>query len=66
LQRDASERVIVAAHAYDLREARAVGMKTVYVCRLTDDVKEDQQVVKKENEAWLKDMDNLNRVIGSL
>lgn len=41
-------------------------MKTVYVYRWTDDVKENQEVVKKENEAWLEDMDNLDQVIGSL
>ena len=66
MQRDASECVIVAAHAYDLRGAKAVGMKTVYVYRWTDDVKENQEVVKKENEAWLENMDNLDQVIGSL
>ncbi|CAD0028166.1 unnamed protein product, partial [Aureobasidium pullulans] len=66
LQRDASECVIVAAHAYDLRGAKAVGMKTVYVYRWTDDVKENQEVVKKENEAWLENMDDIDQVIGSL
>lgn len=66
LQRGASECVIVAAHAYDLRGAKAVGMKTVYVYRWTDDVKENQEVVKMENEAWLENMDDIDQVIGSL
>nr|POF19939.1 2-haloalkanoic acid dehalogenase [Quercus suber] len=44
----AEEAVMVAAHAYDLRGAKAVGMRTIYVYRWTDDVKEDQKAVKKE------------------
>ena len=42
------EVVLVAAHAYDLRGAKGVGMKTVYVHRWTDDVDEDMEVVKGE------------------
>ncbi|KAJ9644341.1 hypothetical protein H2204_001693 [Knufia peltigerae] len=60
------ECVMVAAHAYDLRGAKAVGMKTVYVYRWTDDIREDQGVVRKENDAYLSDMDNLGSVIASL
>lgn len=46
----AEEAVMVACHAYDLRAAREVGMRTVYVRRWTDDVDEDMDAVKRENE----------------
>ena len=42
------ECVTVAAHAYDLRGAKAVGVKTVYVRRWTDDIWEDQGVIRRE------------------
>ncbi|KAK3710711.1 hypothetical protein LTR37_010130 [Vermiconidia calcicola] len=56
------ECVMVAAHASDLRDAKAVGMKTVW----TDDIREDQDTVKKENDAYLSDMTNLDAVIAGL
>jgi len=59
LKRDPAECVTVAAHAYDLRGAKAAGMHTVYVCRWTDDIREDQKVVKEENEDWLENMTGL-------
>lgn len=62
----AEECVLVAAHAYDTRGAKAVGMKTVYVWRWTDDVHEDQEVVKGENDAWVEGMAKLEDVIGGL
>jgi 2-haloalkanoic acid dehalogenase type II len=49
----ADECVMVAAHAYDLRAARRVGMKTVYVQRWTEDGQEDMDVVKGECEAFV-------------
>ena len=55
--------VTVAAHAYDLRGAKAVGMKTVYVRRWTDDVREDQGRIRRENDAYLEDMSGLDDVI---
>jgi 2-haloalkanoic acid dehalogenase type II len=58
--------VTVAAHAYDLRGAKAVGMKTIYVYRWTDDVLEDQQVIRGENDAYLEDMKGLNGAIAKL
>ncbi|CAK4001065.1 (S)-2-haloacid dehalogenase IVA [Lecanosticta acicola] len=64
--REAAECVTVAAHAYDLRGAKGVGMKTVYVYRWTDDVLEDQEVVKNENDAWLDGMEALGEVIERL
>jgi 2-haloalkanoic acid dehalogenase type II len=60
------ECVTVAAHAYDLRGAKAVGMKTVYVRRWTDDVLEDQEVIRGENDAYLEDMGELDEVISRL
>ena len=60
------ESVQVAAHAYDLRGARKAGMRSVYVRRWTDDVKEDMEVVRKENDAFLEDMKGLVEVIGQL
>lgn len=62
----ADECVTVAAHAYDLRGAKGVGMKTVYVRRWTDDVEEDQEVVRGENDAYLEDMRELDEVISRL
>lgn len=60
------ECVIVAAHAYDLRGAKAVGMKTVYVRRWTDDIREDQEVIRRENNAYLEDMRELDEAISKL
>ena len=60
------ECVMVAAHAWDNRGAREVGMKSVYVRRWTDDVNEDMEVVMGENEAFLEDMTELADVIGRL
>ncbi|KAI1482690.1 HAD-like protein [Daldinia eschscholtzii] len=52
------EAVMVAAHAYDLRAARALGMNTVYVHRWTDDRSEDMDVVRRENDAFLGEREN--------
>lgn len=60
------ECVMVAAHADDLRGAKAVGIKTVYVHRWTDDVREDQRQVSRENDAYLEDMRELDGVIARL
>ncbi|KAK7756718.1 hypothetical protein SLS62_001159 [Diatrype stigma] len=45
--------VMVAAHAYDTRAARALGFSTVYVHRWTDDRKEDMEAVRRENDCFL-------------
>ena len=60
------EVVLVAAHAYDLRGARACGMKTVYVHRWTDDVDEDMGVVRGEVDVFLESMDDLPGVIAEM
>ena len=60
------ECVLVAAHAYDVRGAKEAGMRTVYVHRWTDDIREDMEVVKGENDVFLEDMTDLAAVIGRL
>jgi 2-haloacid dehalogenase len=60
------ESVMVAAHAYDVRGGKEAGMKTVYIHRWTDDIKEDMEVVKGENDFFLEDMTSLVEVIGRL
>ena len=63
---EAGEAVMVAAHAYDLRGAKEVGMRTVYIHRWTDDINEDMEVIKGENDFFLEDMTGLEEVIGRL
>ncbi|KAK3358798.1 (S)-2-haloacid dehalogenase IVA [Lasiosphaeria hispida] len=60
------EAVQVAAHAYDTRGAKEVGMRTVYVRRWTDDVDEDMEVVKGENDVFLEDMSGVVEAIARL
>ncbi|KAF6827234.1 haloacid dehalogenase [Colletotrichum plurivorum] len=57
------EVVMVAAHVYDLRAAREVGMKTIYIHRWTDDVDEDMERVRGEFDAFLEDMKDLRLAI---
>lgn len=59
IKRHPAECVTVAAHNDDLRGAKAVGMKTIYIHRWTDDVSWDQELIKKENDMYLNDMHNL-------
>ncbi|CAF9916979.1 hypothetical protein IMSHALPRED_003361 [Imshaugia aleurites] len=60
------ECVTVAAHTADLRGAKAVGMKTVYIRRWTDDIREDQEEIRRENDAYLEDMRALGSTIAKL
>lgn len=62
----ADECVHVAAHAWDNRGARDVGMRTVYVRRWTDDVGEDMDVVRGESDLFLKGMGGLVEGVGRL
>ncbi|KAF2093460.1 haloacid dehalogenase [Rhizodiscina lignyota] len=39
---------MVAAHAYDLRAAKKVGMRTIYICRTTEDLDENMQLIEDE------------------
>ncbi|KKY39079.1 putative haloacid type ii [Diaporthe ampelina] len=66
LRCEAGECVMVAAHAYDTRGAKAVGMKTVYVYRWTDDINENQAAVRRENDAYLEGMDGLAEAVARL
>lgn len=58
------ECVMVAAHAWDVRGAKDVGMRTVYVRRWTDDINEDMEIVKGEFDVFLEDMTDLAEVVG--
>ncbi|ATZ55874.1 hypothetical protein BCIN_12g04250 [Botrytis cinerea B05.10] len=60
------ECVTVAAHTSDLKGAREVGMRTVYVRRWTDDIHDDQEIIKRENDAYLENMEDLGKVIREL
>lgn len=66
LKLQSEECVILAAHADESRGAKAVGMKTIYVRRWTDDVREDQGQVRREHDAYLGDMRELDDVIARL
>ena len=51
-----AEAVMVAAHAYDLRAAKAVGLRTVYMRRWTDDQDEtDDDLLVQENDGHVLD-----------
>ncbi|KAE8443308.1 hypothetical protein EG329_002024 [Mollisiaceae sp. DMI_Dod_QoI] len=45
--------VMVAAHAYDLRAAKAVGMRTVYIQRTTEDLDEDMAAIQNEVDIFI-------------
>ncbi|KAL0940133.1 haloacid dehalogenase [Colletotrichum truncatum] len=62
----AEQVVMVAAHAYDLRAAKQLGMKTIYIHRWTDDIDEDTEEVEKEFDVFLKDMTELPAAIEKL
>ncbi|ROW10594.1 hypothetical protein VMCG_02015 [Cytospora schulzeri] len=47
------ESIMVAAHAYDLRAAKKVGMPTVYVRRWTEDTKEDMRNVEEDVDLFI-------------
>jgi 2-haloalkanoic acid dehalogenase type II len=51
----AGEACMVASHAYDVRAAKKVGLKTVYIWRSTEDVGigEDFEALKSEFHGWL-------------
>ena len=49
----ADECVMIAAHAYDLRGAKEVGTKTMYIERWTEDGGEDMEVVKGECDGFV-------------
>lgn len=48
---------MVAAHAYDLRAAAKLGMKTIYIRRVTEDPDEDMAKVKSDVDLFIADAD---------
>ena len=48
MQVSPSEAIMVAAHAYDLRAAKKVGMSTVYIQRSTEDLTENMGTLRKD------------------
>lgn len=59
----AEETVQVAAHVRDTNGARAVGMRTVYIKRWTDDIFEEEDEVRKQVDFYLEDMTSLADVV---
>ena len=62
----AEECVTVAAQAFNLIGAKAVGIKTAYVRRWTDDVREDQKFIRRGNDLYLEGMRELYEAISRL
>jgi len=52
-----SQTAMVAAHAYDLRAAAKLGMKTIYVQRITEDPDEDMDQVKTDVDIFIDGTD---------
>ncbi|KAJ6588460.1 haloacid dehalogenase [Mycena capillaripes] len=48
-----SDCIMIAAHAYDLRAAAKIGMKTVYIKRKTEDLDEDMDRIQTEFDAFV-------------
>ncbi|KAJ6511375.1 haloacid dehalogenase [Mycena vitilis] len=48
-----SDCIMVAAHAYDLRAAAKIGMKTVYIKRKTEDLDENMDLIQTEFNAFV-------------
>ncbi|KAI9743790.1 MAG: hypothetical protein M1818_002524 [Claussenomyces sp. TS43310] len=51
------ECVMVAAHAYDLRAAAQVGMRTAYIHRTTEDLDEDMDAVRQQSDLFIDGRD---------
>ncbi|KAJ3893826.1 HAD-like domain-containing protein [Lentinula edodes] len=57
LNLEAKECIMVAAHAYDLRAAAKIGIKTAYIHRTTEDPEEDMQQVRSECDIFVSGTD---------
>lgn len=66
IKRRPEECVMVAAHAYDVRGARDVGMRTIYIKRATDDTHEDLSNIDKEFDSVLDGMQGLAEAVRKL
>lgn len=53
LKREPGECCMIAAHAYDVRAARAVGMRTVYLWRWTEDREVDVDGVREGHDGFV-------------
>lgn len=53
----AQESVMIAAHAYDLKAAKAVGMRTVYIQRTTEDQNESMDQIQGEVDLFIDGRD---------
>ncbi|BGP15019.1 hypothetical protein JCM10213_002836 [Rhodosporidiobolus nylandii] len=53
LQVQPEDALMVAAHAYDLRAAKQVGMKTAYIQRWTEDEREDMAKVREDVDVFV-------------
>jgi 2-haloalkanoic acid dehalogenase type II len=60
------ECVMVAAHVSDVRGARGVGMRTVYIKRATDDIHEDLRNIDNEFDAVLDSMQGLTEAVKNI
>ncbi|KAA8645146.1 uncharacterized protein ATNIH1004_009363 [Aspergillus tanneri] len=54
--------VMVTAHAYDLRAAQQIGMKTVYIHRDTEHPDEDMGVVRSEVDVFIESLFGQSRI----
>ncbi|EME77772.1 uncharacterized protein MYCFIDRAFT_87189 [Pseudocercospora fijiensis CIRAD86] len=59
LKLEPEECAMVAAHGYDTRGAKEVGMKTIYIDRVTDDVDQDKEGFRQEFDLYLEGMSGL-------
>lgn len=66
IKRKPEECVMVAAHVYDVRGARDVGMRTIYIKRATDDTHEDLSNIDSEFDAVLDGMHRLAEAVKKL
>jgi len=48
-----NQSVMVAAHAYDLKAAKAVGMRTVYLRRTTEDLQESMDQIRAQVDSFV-------------
>ncbi|WWD16812.1 haloacid dehalogenase, type II [Kwoniella shandongensis] len=72
LARKPEEVAMVAAHAYDLRAAKAIGMRTIYIQRDTEDPDEEMALIRSEvdlfidGRLWVGTKGGMNELAGIL
>ncbi|KIK55524.1 hypothetical protein GYMLUDRAFT_47739 [Collybiopsis luxurians FD-317 M1] len=57
MQLEAEDCIMVAAHAYDLRAAAKLGIKTAYIHRTTEDLHEDMEQIGRECDIFVSGTD---------